>query len=245
MPFSFEQRIPMNSASLQQSFTDIYREFFTKHNLVVSTSHVMHWWHAITRKKSLLNMKQKIPTRMYCGVNLLPHKTLIFNYIYSYDVGSGVFVKQKSWEILKNMNLLHSVVLHVMENFGIKQWLEINFLSENQKGHWFGFTAIVCVLIATILQIVSKRITVDELKHISSNSFGPVLEKIYSLSLAIDVLAGGLPSWATHYTTLMTNAFPTIQWDRFDTKWDKNFSEVLMQQIVDINKPFIIEEGLE
>ena len=62
--FSMSQRIQMNTASLQQSFPEIYQNFFGKNDLVLSWCNIFPWvvW------SSLNKICQKVPTKTFCWI---------------------------------------------------------------------------------------------------------------------------------------------------------------------------------
>ena len=56
----------VSSAILKQKFSEVYEQFFLRHNIVVSVPQVIHRGHSITKNSIRdIKIKQKLPTRMY------------------------------------------------------------------------------------------------------------------------------------------------------------------------------------
>lgn len=72
-----QDRITMNSKSLQAKFPEVYREFFSKCPIVVSAPGNFFWTGEYTHRFGGLSIKQHLPLRAYVGLE--PHSSSSIN----------------------------------------------------------------------------------------------------------------------------------------------------------------------
>jgi hypothetical protein len=69
-----ENRIPMNSQSLQEKFPQVYQEFFSKCPIVVSCPRSFTWFGEQAVRYEGLSLRQNLPLRTYVGITLQKNK---------------------------------------------------------------------------------------------------------------------------------------------------------------------------
>ena len=135
-----EERLPMTTKSLQKHFKPEYEGFFAKNDLILSACNSFPWNLGFGANKNKIHIKQKIPTKTYIGINTLNGNKVIINTIKSFDT-----IHQSFGDIaFKNVNKKHAEIVGLIKEFldkqGYKKGMEINFLSENPRGHGLAFS---------------------------------------------------------------------------------------------------------
>jgi len=59
----------MNSKQLKNNYREVYESFFQKNQIVLSAPFLMTWAGDLSKSYSGITIKQKIPLRIYLGVN--------------------------------------------------------------------------------------------------------------------------------------------------------------------------------
>ena len=201
----------MNSSSLQEQYNDVYQDFFSQNNVVVAIPHILHWWHIMGRKWSPIKIKQKVPTKMYCGVSLTEGDDISIGECICFNQLSQSFVKTDAKTILWDESKIIAIVKKYCTEVWMTSWIKIAFLSECERGHGFWFIAIVFTLLSTIINILGKRIDYklfdDYQKFLSSDEFTLVFEMSKEMRKDFWWTSQG----ATSYAALSWTHLPTVQ----------------------------------
>lgn len=200
-----QDRIKMNTESLQEKFNFVYQEFFSKHDIVASASNVTTWLLWI----SSIKLCQKVPTKNYCWVKIISEKTIKFWKVYSY-IWTG-FEELEYTSVNKKELELIKILEKFLNKYNFQLWLEINFLSENPRWHWFGFSWVSWALISYIFHLIVWLINMNTLENyddfLKSNEF----DSIHRLAWKLDYITKYWESiWSNSYFALLNYDLPML-----------------------------------
>ena len=215
-------RITMNTTFLQWFFKSDYEEFFLNNDLILSWNNVLTWGPAIWHWINIFTIKQKIPTKTYCGINIINEPSIKFCSILEYDYISNKFVKNSYKKIKKQEKKQKEFIDNLLETRWSKKWFTVNFISENPKWHGLSFTATSSVLIATWLFIVTGKLDKQLLSNYNEFSKSKEFSELYDLAIKIhDVWRKKKQAWLSSYTTMINSSLPIIS---FSEKLKSSFN---------------------
>lgn len=97
-----EERIQMNTESLQKQFKDVYEQFFAKNDLVVSGNlSFSRWTMGIGHRSQYLRIKSKLPIKMYIWIQKNTTLKVDIDNVLVYDVVNEKFNEEKFSDIHK------------------------------------------------------------------------------------------------------------------------------------------------
>lgn len=91
----------MNSEDLQKNFHSIYKDFFNRHDLVLSGNGVLTWGPDVSHGVSVIRIKQKLPLKTYCGVSFNASKKVTFRTVTHYSSLKDSFEKDDFESVFK------------------------------------------------------------------------------------------------------------------------------------------------
>lgn len=230
-------RKQMRTECIQKEFQSVYANFYTKHNIIISVPHIMHRWHAITKNKSQIKIKQKIPTRLYWWINLIKDNIIKFWSVLTFLHNDNKFEENSFDFIFSNINKIHDIILNLFNEYWYDWWIELGLLTENQRWHWFSFSWSFCCLLAYIIYVITGRISMKSSKLVEESK---LFKELFELSMKIDKKFWWTPTWATSYATMSEKWTPVIQW------WEelKSKSSKRLLQFDDNIKSLSIDYGI-
>lgn len=183
----------MNSISLQQQFPEVYKKFYSKYDLVVSIPNVIRWWPNSSQDTNSINIRQKIPTRMYLWVKRKEgvSSMKVWEFCF-FDIQKNDFSCLKKDEILSPMKftVIKKSFLTILWERGFNDSREIWVLCEQKRGYGFGFMGSFCTLFASA---VMSYIEPDKVMEWDDG----ILKQIYELSIQADLGRWWWPSWVS------------------------------------------------
>ena len=105
-------REPINSKTLQEKFPEVYREFFQRNEIIISNSVEIPLLHDNSTRFRGISIKQKIPLRIYCGINFSKAKEQ--NYLYYNPLVNNF----SSESIVYHFPDFYTGVQKIMQNLG-------------------------------------------------------------------------------------------------------------------------------
>lgn len=159
------ERGPLNSAALKNRFPEIYREFFSKCQIVVSAPHFFTWSGEYVGYFGGMMTLQKIPLRLYVGLELYSAAGQEIKIEFeqngkAYTHKERKFVKDQ-FEHLAQSRLLDFIANNTAWRNG-QHSVKIHLLSEIAFGG-SGSSGALCAALAVVLSLLSKRLTVNEI----------------------------------------------------------------------------------
>lgn len=200
----------MNSTELQKRFPEIYRDFFSKNDLVVSGCFSFPWWSrsAGTMTDQLI-LKSRIPLKCYVWVKKRKDSNILFQDFLSYSPSKNSFSSSSLPMITKNWERIIPLLQELLDN--TSEWYDITVLSEIEKGHSFWFSGTFAAILSTVFHILSSNLTQETLRDYVAFCISSVFEKIFLLAWQIEfVLKDGNTIGQTIMTTLHNNADPSF-----------------------------------
>jgi hypothetical protein len=100
----------MNSKSLKMQHKAIYEQFFQENQIVVSAPFLMTWAGDLSKFYSGITIKQKIPLRLYMGININKSNDIRFHDISYFDKEINGFTTS---DVLEYVPHFHNVQKHI------------------------------------------------------------------------------------------------------------------------------------
>lgn len=149
----------MNSAELQKKFPEVYRDFFSKNDLVVSGCFSMSWWNeGALHQSQYLTIGSKIPLKCYVWLKKRNDSEIIFENIISFDFKNEIMKAHPYSEIMKESPHIISAVKKFFIENQIEKWVSISILTEVPRGHSFGFSDTSSTILSSALYIFAWKI---------------------------------------------------------------------------------------
>lgn len=218
-----EERIKMNTESLQKHFKSEYENFFAKHDLVLSACNSFPWNLGFGDNKNKIHIKQKIPTKTYIGIRTYNESKVNINQVKIFNILEQSFDTIWFKEINKKYKDIEKLMSEFLKKNGYTYWIEIDILSENPRGHGLAFSWTVWVCIATALFLLTKKIDIHILEKYDEFVKLPIFEDIFQLARAIDDISKYGNSIGNNcYTSLIDWSLPAVL---FCENYDKGLIE--------------------
>jgi len=210
-------RDSLNTEVLKKRFPEVYREFFSKCQIVVSAPHFFTWAGEYVGYWGGLMLLQKLPLRLYVGLEFLPKDGLwqinIDQASQSYSLKKQRF-QPDHYDHLAQSRLLEFINKTWAKKFQ-KQPFRVHLLSEMPFGG-SGSSAALCSALALALHLQSKEILPAHLNDWQNKNSAELLqEKRFHFDLifrsAWKMLAayrGAETSGATIFATLLPSLYP-------------------------------------
>lgn len=163
-----KQRITMNSASLQEKFPEVYREFFSKCPVVVSAPGDFFWAGEYAMYYGGLTIAQHVPLRTYVGI-----KPNTLNRLRMIDYKNYIPSKEKFETLsLESLNLTHFTEFLNQEKEKLFPGKNIgfDFYALSETPIWCGLnpSGALSVCLATLYYLSMGKISFKDVKRWSS-----------------------------------------------------------------------------
>ncbi len=158
------ERIITNSKNLQKKFTEIYEDFFTKNNLIISSPQVINRWHITHLKGIKIKITQKMSTKMYMGINIRKDDEIHLQKYIEYISAEQKF-KIRNIEIEENTKQtirMRDTIKKKLSEFGFTKWIDITVLSENQRGTGVATATIEAMLLSLTIHILWGKLLPEQ-----------------------------------------------------------------------------------
>lgn len=215
-----EERIQMNTESLQKQFKDVYEQFFAKNDLVVSANHSLPWTLGFWWDKDKMHIKQKVWLKTFVGITIVNEPIVKFENVRIFEVGLGKFDSIAFMDINKQYRDIEKKVLEVLNKMWYEKWMVINILSESPRWYGLWFSWLVGTLLATVVFLLTKRISSKDIDAYDDFVASDVFQDIFSLAWEIDYISKYHNS-AGHncYAAMMNTSLPTVTFcEEYDMK---------------------------
>lgn len=215
----------MTSEYLQGEHEEIYAHFFEKHDLVIGLPYTFRWWPSVARGKKQIIIKQKLPTKMFCGVSLTPQKWVSIKTISCFEHVNNIFEEKQANHTFTsdNLGMIEKSVAYYLDYYEYIGGVEISFLSEHNRWYGFGFMGVMCTLLASMIFLITDKISPEILEDYDEFMHSNIFKKIYVLALQIDQDAQWTPSGLSPYVTLHNSSVPMVQMWPIHTSITKRF----------------------
>lgn len=155
----------MNSTELQKKFPEIYRDFFSKNDLVMSGCFSFPWGSIIWDRSNNILIKSKIPLKTFVGIKEIKGKNINYRDITIYDIVKWDFSPHSLKDLGIDIAKISTIIQEFLTQNNYSAWLEISGLSEISRGHSFWFAGTFFATLATGLFILVWKIKIEEIKN--------------------------------------------------------------------------------
>ena len=206
-----DQQLTMTSIALQYRHTDVYKSFFYKHTIVLSTSHVLRWSPSVTRATWSLKLKQKLPARMYLWISFTPDVAVQCKKMHIYQQSKHNFDTFPANQIIPHIQMFEEYIQQYLKKNGYAKWITIDVLSEYGRWYWFGFAGVFSTLLASAMHVLLDDIDLENVQNnyahfMQSSEFASICE----LATEIDTHCMWKKYSSSAYVSLHTTSWPLI-----------------------------------
>ncbi len=182
----------MNSKTLQEIFPEVYRAFFAKCQIVCSAPGSFFWAGGLTVIYGGIGILQKIPLRVYVGLEEKTSGGLVMGDCYNY------LPRQCKFEKLEYNQRIFEKIIAYLNNYekGFSRPISgrIHFLFEIPYGAGLNSSGAISVAISCLFHLLDQQIQADELKNLTKLPSAILLankifDKIFRLSWKLEAIA--------------------------------------------------------
>ncbi len=234
-------RIEMNSLSLQKNFPEVYKEFFSQNDLVMSGCYTFPWWPVWGKYTShSIRVKSKLPLKCFVGIKKRTDNKIIFVGVNSYDIIAQKFEYVTFSQINKEESVTGKAIREYLDSLWYSGGLEINMLSETTRGHGFGFSGTSFAILSSIIHMLLDLIPESCVKNRELFLDESTRNKIFYFSWKLEMLGRyGNTTGQNDLNTLSNTKLPSILRieDMSPEKWQKKLEDICFEH-VDLHEKF-------
>lgn len=161
-------RNKVNSKTISQNFSSYYREFFSECEIVISSADSFFWTGEYVRFYGGLTVFQKLPTKVYVGLEITPETKVFFaEKLFGYSPHQNDFINIL-FEPAKEQRLINFLNEYIKTFFvkGRKTGFKIHILSESHCSGGLGSTGVIMACLAAAILILYHKIKPSDLEKI-------------------------------------------------------------------------------
>ncbi|MFA7298860.1 MAG: hypothetical protein WC010_04420 [Candidatus Absconditabacterales bacterium] len=203
----------MKSSNLQKKFAKEYERFFLHNNLVVSVPQIIHRGNIFDKKNVFPQIKQKTSSKMFLGINTDSNLTdITFNDITYFSSLQKQFITVPLKTIFADIDdaYFKGCIASKLAELCYKKGMEINILSENERGSGIEFCGIIPVLLSAAIHALAETATIDQLNGINRLENAQIFENISTTALQLFPRAELDNYGAITYTAMTNHRLPTL-----------------------------------
>lgn len=196
-----EERIPMNTKSLQEHFRSDYEDFFAKNNLIVSwcfTWSLTPTW--IGHVSKFMRIKFKLPIKMYLWINSNQTEDVCFGDFSIYDISTSTFERHWIHDIVdgKEQKIIE-FIKDFLKKHNKEHGINIHALAEWGRRYSFSFSATFMAVLSVALYLFVGKITYKDLENYEEFMQSEIFHEIEITSWQMALLTRyGNSSWSSH-----------------------------------------------
>lgn len=205
-------RILANSESLKKHFPQVYQELFSKCPVVTSSPGAFWWTGAYSVLEGNLGILQKLPLRVYVGLeNTKPKEVNIASFQY-YDPYYCKFLSSPFEEPASSKLL---TFLQELQEIQKLCGLKIHFLLEVPPGRGLNASSALCNALSLAFHIMYKRIELNSIENLKDLSSGEIIKDksfntVFRLAWKLDHIFHGSSSGAGAFASAITSEYPIV-----------------------------------
>lgn len=212
-------RDPINTETLQRKFPDVYRDFFARGQLVVSTSLAFSWTDDLIVRYRGLVIKQKLPLKTYVALEYTNSGEIQLGRYIAYNPQAGIFQEKQLAEIVIDHSLLDFIHQNILGGLqtGPRGFI-IHCLAETMPHYGFGFFANLSALLSGAIALFNGSLSSDDMENWSKHTGAQLLQEeslnftgVYTMARKIDhILKGGHSKGSGVFCSLLESAYPVV-----------------------------------
>lgn len=213
--------IKISSAAIKEKLPQFYRALFSNCQVVVSAADSFFWTGAYGRFLGGLTILQKLPTKSYVGLEVIPEEKIVFAENLDGFVPSENQFKPIRFDSAKEQRLLNFLT-HFWPQFSASKNIKgfkIHLLAESHCGGGLGTTGVFLACLAACLMILAGKITAKEIESwelvptkslIFDRNYRKFTE-LFRLAWRLTAISrGGQSSGATSFGAILKTPYPII-----------------------------------
>lgn len=161
----WNDQLIMKTSVLQNVCQEVYSKFFSSNNIIISGCNTMSWAPSMWYCRDIVRIKQKVPTKSYCGINITDSKDIVFSDISSFNMATVSFDIVRFWDIIKQEKELLEFIRKFLDENWFKEWIVINLLFENPVWHGFWSYWVFSTLLAMWLALLVGKVEYLEIEN--------------------------------------------------------------------------------
>lgn len=214
-------REPINSKSIRQHNAQLYKEVFSRCQVVVSASDNFFWSGEFARFFGGMSIIQKLPTKNSVGLEVLNEQRIEFaSELYGYLPRRSTFVTVK-YDPTREIRLLKYLerVWPTLDKADKIKGFRIHIISESHCGGGLGTNGVINACLAAGLLLLSGKITPEEIERWQAASTNELLDnrnyenfrKTFCLAWKLSAATrNGNSSGATNFCALIKTQYPIV-----------------------------------
>jgi len=211
------ERIKMNSESLQTSFPDVYKEFFSKCSIVTSAPYFFYWAGEYAMSFGCPAISQKVPLRVYVGLEKTDKKGIEFGDSLLFVPSKGIFQKFEH-DYHDNQKLLHHLKELILKFDDHKKFTgyKIHTIFEIPRDAGLNATSAFLSALVGAIALISEKVSLDDYQKIKSltvneligfDSFNLLFHEAWKLNT---VIHHGMSSGSSLFSSLADSKYPIV-----------------------------------
>lgn len=207
-------RIDMNTKTLRQHFPDVYREFFAKCSTVVSAPGSFFWSAGLGVIYGGIGVTEKIPLRVYVGIERREEKNLLFGDYITY------VPHQQRFENFTHNTVYEEKFLRLINDLrtGLASSIDgkIHILSEVPRGAGLNQSGAVNIALSTLLGLETSMITQEKVSELTQAKTpdiqsDPLFNYLFRFAWKLEACAhSDIGSGAGPYTAFFESSSPMV-----------------------------------
>ncbi|MDD5376886.1 MAG: hypothetical protein PHH16_02090 [Candidatus Gracilibacteria bacterium] len=218
----------MNSTQLQKNFPEVYRDFFSKNDLVVSGCFSMSWGNeGILHQSKYVLTRSKIPLKCYIGLKKNTNKKIEFTDVVFFNNLKKSVESISYGKVIKEEDMIREKIQKFLTENGKIEGVTISILSEIPRGHSFGFSDTSFAILSTALYLFYGKTESEALKNYSEFEQGTQIREILKFAWSLSLISryGNTISQAIRSTFSSTGAPLSVYCQEFLSEGEKDIIE--------------------
>lgn len=209
------QRLPMNSGALQENFPEVYGEFFSKCELVVSAPGSFYWFGDHADRYGELAVKQKIPLRAYVGLEASDEPT--------WALADGMFFvpSERKFRRFSRYMPRNKRLLQLLGDFartlGMKSPYRVHTLTEIPIDCGLSSWAAVSAALSLALHLKTEKVSAADVERWNSTPLeqltiaGSPFDQVFKMAWKLELIFNADSSaGAGVFAAMVSSTFPVM-----------------------------------
>ena len=214
-----QRRIKMNSASLQEAFPEVYKDFFSKSSLVTSASGSFWFAGEYGVLYGGMGVLQKLPTRIYVGLDPTDDDHISDGGGWFFIPSKGEFEKielTKNHDVKKKLDGLFKLEFAKIAGSDRVKSFRFFYLYELPHSCGLNSSGSLSVAFASAFLLLTDQISSKDIEEwgrlVTSELFNNIsFDKVFRLSLKLEsIFQEGSASGASIFAAMLSTFFPVV-----------------------------------
>ncbi len=211
----------MNSTALQQKYPEVYQKFFVQCPLVLSAPLTFYWTEHPSSYSGVM-IRQKIPLKVFLGVEFIEKEHIELGSLQYFSNSNAAFFHHDLNDFLPNrLEFLNFIKEKFKKDVVWANSRGVRFhtlVEDSLYGYPNGTRANISALMATIFQLLSEKLSIDQIQIWKKFSPKSLLKdgkhgftKAFELARIFDLILLQGHSWTTTcFSAMVSTPYPII-----------------------------------